>query len=67
MCSTHVPFSISAKIVFQPFTSFFYASLITSISHRANMTLFEYDTLCRAYIEISINSVNGANQTAERL
>lgn len=33
-----------------------------SISHEANMTLFEDETLCQAYIEISVDSINDANQ-----
>ena len=31
-------------------------------SRGANMTPFQDEALCRAYIEISVDSVNGANQ-----
>ena len=31
------------------------------------MTIAEDEALCRAYISVSVDSVQGANQTAERL
>lgn len=38
-----------------------------SRSYKANITPFEDETLYRAYIKISVDSVNGTNQTVERL
>ena len=32
-----------------------------------NITIAEDEALCRAYISISVDSLQGANQTAERL